>query len=256
MNTTLSPALHSNWFNHWFDTSFYHSLYAHRDEKEAAGFIDALIAELNPDLNSTMLDLGCGSGRHSRQLAAKGYTVTGADLALQSIRAAKKMETANLRFYQQDMRKPFGDHCYDYVFNFFTSFGYFKNEEENHQVINNIHRSLKPGGIFLIDYMNIYHAASRLVPLEEKEIDGIRYHITRWTSPTHFYKKIVIDDMLAGKPFEYTEQVARFDLADFYDLLIPANLEILKVYGDYELNGFNAYSSPRLIILAQKKDAL
>ena len=85
------------WFKHWFDSSFYHQLYANRDEKEAAAFIDELINELEPAADSRMLDLGCGSGRHSKYLASKGFDVTGIDLAASSVRQAKTRE--KLRFY-------------------------------------------------------------------------------------------------------------------------------------------------------------
>jgi SAM-dependent methyltransferase len=134
------------WFKNWFDSSFYHQLYANRDEKEAATFIDELINELQPAAHSRMLDLGCGSGRHSKYLASKGFDVTGIDLAASSIRQAKRSETGKLRFYRHDMRIPFGRNAFDNVFNFFTSFGYFDDPSEDHKVVNNIYSALKPGG--------------------------------------------------------------------------------------------------------------
>ena len=116
----LSPA----WYRHWFDADFYHQLYGNRNETEAAAFIDALLTELAPEPASIMLDLGCGKGRHSRHLAMKGFRVLGMDLSAASIRAAKKYNSHRLNFIRQDMREPFGNQCFDYVFNFFTSFGY------------------------------------------------------------------------------------------------------------------------------------
>src|SRR6478735_1741975 len=117
------------WFKIWFDSPYYHKLYTNRNEAEAANFIDALVAALQPEQNAVMLDVGCGNGRHCRQLASKRFNVTGIDLALASIRMAKEHETEILHFYQHDMRQPFGKNCFDYVFNFFTSFGYFKNND-------------------------------------------------------------------------------------------------------------------------------
>src|SRR5215211_5912070 len=108
------------WFKTWFDSVYYHRLYQNRNEKEACLFIDALIDELQPAKGSAMLDLGCGSGRHSKYFASKGYHVTGMDLAFSSIREASKHRHANLDFYQHDMRMPFGSRRFDYVFNFFT----------------------------------------------------------------------------------------------------------------------------------------
>ena len=84
--------LQSEWFVTWFDSSHYHRLYAHRDDAEAAGFIDALIGRLRPRDGSRVLDLGCGAGRHARHLARKGYDTTGIDLSASGIAAAKITE--------------------------------------------------------------------------------------------------------------------------------------------------------------------
>ncbi len=64
---------------------YYHQLYFNRDDKEAAAFIDKLIEHLKPAPGATMLDVACGKGRHSIQLAGKGFDVTGIDLSEDSI---------------------------------------------------------------------------------------------------------------------------------------------------------------------------
>ena len=80
------------WFKDWFNSPYYHQLYFKRDEAEAAKFIDKLIDYLKPPQGSLMLDVACGKGRHSRQLASKGFDVTGIDLSTDSIKEAKKYE--------------------------------------------------------------------------------------------------------------------------------------------------------------------
>ena len=161
-----------------------------------------------------MLDLGCGTGRHSKYLASKGLQVTGMDLAARSIREAKKSERPSLRFLQHDMRVPFGRNAFDYVFNFFTSFGYFEEPSEHLAVVRNMATSLCPGGRLVLDYLNGWYAETRLIPEEAKEIDGVTYRLTRWTDARHFLKRIVVEDG-AGEPLEYVERVARFVPNDF-----------------------------------------
>jgi SAM-dependent methyltransferase len=234
------------WFKDWFNTSFYHQLYGNRNDTEAAAFIDELVAELQPRSGSSMLDLGCGAGRHAKQLALHGFQVTGIDLAQSSIMAAKRIQTPGVQFYRHDMRLPFGASRFQYVFNFFTSFGYFKSPLENNVVINHIYKSLKEGGTLVMDYLNVKYSEDHLAGDEKKEIDGIVYHITRWSDRTHFYKKIEVDK------FEYTEQVEKLRLEDF-DILFKKNgLKLKKVFGDYKLGDYDPDSSPRLIMVAEK----
>jgi len=240
------------WFKHWFDSSFYHKLYANRDEREAAGFVDELLQELDPADQSQILDLGCGNGRHSKYLASKGFKVTGIDLSASSIRNAKKWESPALSFYRHDMRLPFAKNSFDYVFNFFTSFGYFKSSREDYQVMNNISVSLKAGGILVMDYINSLYAEQRLVPEEKNEIDGVVYHITRWTSERHFFKKIVLENTRSPHPIEFNEQVTKFSVADFDQMFMKNNLQLQQVYGDYRLGTYDRERSPRLILVAKK----
>jgi len=251
--TIVSPGRNKQaWFKNWFDSSFYHQLYANRDEKEASAFIDELVSELQPALHSRMLDLGCGNGRHSKYLASKGFDVTGIDLAASSIRLAKRWETGRLNFYRHDMRVPFGRNAFDYVFNFFTSFGYFDNSSEDHKVVNNICSALKPGGTLVMDYINSVPAEKKLRASEEKEIDGIIYNITRWTTETHFFKKILIENIGMEEPVEHIERVKKFSVDDFADLFNSNGLQLEKPYGDYHLNDYDVQSSPRLILIAKK----
>ena len=102
-----------------------------RTDAEAARFLDELIARLRPRGKARVLDLGCGAGRHSKHLASKDLRVTGMDLAAGSIREAKKSEQPGLRFLQHDMRVPFGQATFDFVFSFFTSFGSFEEPREH-----------------------------------------------------------------------------------------------------------------------------
>lgn len=117
MQTSISGA---PWFEEWFDSSYYHLLYRHRNGPEAAGFIDRLLLKLRPAPGPSMLDLGCGSERHSVHLAEKGYDVTGYDPSFNSILKAKAFSAGNLRFEQKDMRHYLGFEVYDYLFSFFA----------------------------------------------------------------------------------------------------------------------------------------
>ena len=241
-----------SWFGRWFNSAYYHKLYAHRNEDEAQCFITELLAHLQPPQNARMIDVGCGAGRHCKYLASKDFDVTGIYFAFDSIKAAKKHEAQFLRFFQHDMRIPFGKNYYDFCFSFFTSFGYFETMQENEAVIQNMSNSLKEGATLVFDYLNVQYSEDHLVPEETKELDGINYRISRWVDDRMFYKKVVIDDALMPKAFENVEKVMKFTLTDFTHMFKKYNLQIENVYGDYGLAPYNKKRSPRLVMIAKK----
>jgi SAM-dependent methyltransferase len=240
------------WFKDWFNSPYYHQLYFNRDKTEAAAFIDKLIDYLQPPAKCTMLDVACGKGRHSMQLASKGFDATGIDLSEDSIKEALKEESDLLHFYQHDMRLPFWINYFDYAFNFFTSFGYFRTQREHDNAIRSIAQSLKNNGCFVMDYLNVHYSETHTIHQDEKEIEGVNFIITKWYDEGHFYKKIVIEDEALDAPFEYTERVAKFNLGDFTEMFSYQGLQIQEVFGDYNFDHYDIKKSPRLIMIAKK----
>ena len=240
------------WFKNWFNSPYYHHLYFNRDEKEAEAFIDKLISHLKPASGSRMLDVACGKGRHSMQLANKGFDVVGIDLSEDSIKEALNFETENLRFYQHDMRLPSWINYFNYAFNFFTSFGYFNSQREHDNAIRTIAQSLKHNGNFVMDYLNVHFAEDHMVHQSEKEIDGINFIITKWYDENHFYKKIMIEDEQLQEPVVFTEKVAKFSLGDFTEMFAYQGLQIKEVFGDYNFSNYHIKNSPRLVMVAEK----
>lgn len=244
---------HKPWFKNWFNSPYYHKLYFQRDVAEATAFINKLLAHLSPAAGASMLDVACGKGRHSILLASKGYEVTGIDLSEDSILEAKQHETELLNFYLHDMRRTFWINYFDYAFNFFTSFGYFKTRREHDNSIRTIAQSLNSRGTFVMDYLNVHYAEDHLVHKVEKQIDHVNYYITKWYDEHYFYKKIVVEDDELKEPLEYVEKVAKFSPGDFNDMFAFQGLQIQEVYGDYEFNSYDLRKSPRLIMIARRR---
>ena len=240
------------WYKDWFNSPFYHKLYFDRDEKEAFLFIHTLLKHLSPAPNSRMLDVACGKGRHSKILASLGHMVTGIDISPDSIAIAKKYQKDNLEFFVHDMRLPFHVNYFDYAFNFFTSFGYFKTLREHNDAMRTIAKSLKSNGLFVIDYLNVHYSEDHLVYNEEKKLNGTSYKIHRWHDETHFYKKIIISDPLLHHPLDYTEKVSKFSFGDLNDMLSYHGLQVQEFFGDYLLGNYDVRTKPRLIIVAKK----
>ena len=235
-----------HWYSSWFDTPFYHILYKDRDDKEAQSFMDALTYYLNISQNSTILDLACGKGRHSLYLNSIGYDVTGLDLSKQSISEAKQKENGRLCFDVHDMSKPYFKQ-FDTVFNLFTSFGYFDCYEDNLNTIKAIKANLKPNGIGVIDFMNIDVVKNSLKQDDIKTVNGIDFYLKRSVKNGYIVKDIAFN--FKGQDFNFYERVKAFSLNDFKTMFEQAELTLLDVFGDYQLNTFNKQNSERLIMI-------
>jgi len=239
------------WFEEWFNTSYYHTLYKHRNDEEAAMFIRNLISFLKVDKDSShILDLACGKGRHSIYLNSLGYQVKGVDLSAESIKYANRFANEQLSFAVQDMRKAL-DERFTHIFNLFTSFGYFDTQEENLKVMQAIDTMLENDGIVVIDFMNSSKVAENLVGEESKTIDGIEFHIRREFDGQHIFKHIEFQDN--NQDYHFTERVQALTLDDFSKLINATSLQILHIFGDFNLNAFNKKDSDRLIIVANKR---
>lgn len=238
------------WFEQWFDSPYYHTLYKGRDEKEARDTLDNLLLALDLPSGARMLDLACGKGRHSRYLAEKGFDVTGLDISTPNITFARQYEFERLAFYQHDMRLPFRINYFDAVMNMFTSFGYFKTDRDHMLTLKNVQKGLKPGGLFLLDYFNSDWVRKNLIRSEVKTVDGIEYRLKRNIRGRYVFKTVEITT--DGKHHQFRERVRLFTLADFQSLFARVGLVIRRTYGDYDLSDFDTAASKRLIIVAQK----
>lgn len=242
----------AQWFKDWFNSPYYHQLYYDRDDTEAAQFISLLLQYLQPKPNSYLLDVACGKGRHAKIMNALGHIVTGIDIAPDSIAEAQQYATDTLEFYEADMRQTFRVNYYHYVFNLFTSFGYFSTSAESNAALRTMAQALLPKGYLVIDYLNSSYIAQHLVATETKVINDSTYTITRQLVSNRFVKNIAITNNMHSQPLQYTEQVSAYTLANFETMLAKQGLAIQHLFGSYTLQPFNINESKRLIIIAQK----
>jgi len=131
-------------------------LFVQRRWEDAPAEVEQVVSLLGIEPGAHVLDLCCGVGRHSLELARRGFQVTGVDRTRPYLdRAARQAEAEGLKveFVQSDMRDFCRPDAFDAVVNLFTSFGYFEDPEDDCQVALNMYRSLKSGGVFLIDMM-------------------------------------------------------------------------------------------------------
>ncbi len=243
----MSDAL---WFKDWFNSPYYHILYKNRDDKEASAFMDVLCNHLQLNSTHKLWDLACGKGRHSIYLNSKKLNVIGTDLSDNSIAEALKSANETLEFYKHDMRTPFRINYFTHVFNLFTSIGYFENPNDNLKVFKNVFQSLKPGGLFVIDFFNVISVVNCMNFSDKKTIEGIEFNIHKKVVDNQIHKRIEFSDKRQNYFFE--EKVSLLKKKDFESFATAAGFTLQSVFGDYKLNTFDETKSDRLILIFEK----
>jgi len=242
-----------DWFQDWFNSPYYYKLYTNRNEQEAKGFLDALLREIKLPKGSNVLDVACGKGRYSLNLASKGHNVLGIDISETAISEAKRKSKTGLQFMVHDMREllPFEyNGWFKCAVNLFTSFGYFDDDADNPKVMKMVRQALAPDGIFVLDFLNTAKVTKHLVKEEIKSVNGIFFFIEREFDGKWINKRISFED--DGKPFEYHERVRAFSHADFMKLFTDAGLELVHTFGDYDMSEYYENESERMIFVMKK----
>ena len=241
------------WYKEWFGED-YLRVYPHRNTEEAKHQIDFVQKILPLKKSDKILDLGCGNGRHANALAERGFTINCLDLSMILLRLARKNQSddSRLNFIRADMRNmPFCS-VFDKVLSFFTTFGYFESSAENLRTLLSIEQSLRPGGIFLQDYVNKSYVVNNVVPRDERDEAGFRIIQERNYNrdAERIEKKITIYS--DGETREYFESVRLYTLQEMEALLAKTDLVLERTYGDFDGQPFSD-KSPRLILIGKRR---
>jgi SAM-dependent methyltransferase len=122
--------------------------------EQASDETEQVISLMKLDPSMKVLDMCCGVGRHTIELARRGFDITGVDRTqryLDRASAQAQEQRLDIKFVCEDMRKFCEPEKFDAAINLFTSFGYFDDPEDDKQAAVNIYKSLKPGGVLLIE---------------------------------------------------------------------------------------------------------
>jgi 2-polyprenyl-3-methyl-5-hydroxy-6-metoxy-1,4-benzoquinol methylase len=241
------------WFEEWFNSKEYLSVYRHRDEKEATELTKLIVDNINIPHGSKVLDMAAGSGRHALIFAKNGFNVTAVDLSknLLSIGEKKAAEDKiNIRFIHSDIRQFKSDKKFDLILNLFTSIGYFEKDEENFDVLVKAFQLLNDNGYFVLDYLNKYFVENNLTPSSVDKFNGTIITQHRFIDGNRILKEITIDKK--GEINKYLESVRMFSDNELLVTLQKIGFRVKKIFGDIKGNSFKLESSPRIIIIAGK----
>lgn len=236
----------------WYETAFadlYPLIYPHRDDASAEAEVEALCSALKSgEWGARVLDVCCGSGRHTAAFARRGARVWGMDLSAHLLGQARERRELAGRVARGDIRAmPFAP-IFDLVVNLFTSFGYFREEHENQRALAQMMRVLRPGGRLVLDHINRAFVERNLVESDTKTTGNCHIHQRRWMEDNRVCKTITVTDG-QGHSIELKEDVRLYYPEELSSLLEARGAGEVVFWGDFSGEAFTP-DSRRMIAVA------
>jgi SAM-dependent methyltransferase len=214
-----------------------------------------LIALLSINPKDAILDLCCGVGRHSLELARRGFKVIGVDRTQHYLEIARTQaveEKLDVDFIEADMREFQKEKSFDVILSMFTSFGYFEDPDDQLRVLRCMHTSLKPRGRVLLDLLGKeklarvfrerdWHRTEGGFKLEERRISK------DWSWLDSSW--ILITD--EGKMSEWSVSHWVYSAAEMKEMMESVGFSVHEVYGSLEGTPYD-HEASRLVIIGRK----
>ena len=190
----------------WYEILFEN--YSNKYEKESftqgtLGECDFIEKEINSNKQARILDVGCGTGRHSIELAKRGYSVLGIDLSysmLEKARQKANLENLDIVFLQQDARTLKFKQEFDLVIMLCEGgFPLMETYEMNFEILKSASNALKDRGKFIFTTLNglfpLFHSVKDFLMKSSKD-DYVKYGENTFDLMTFrdFNKTSIIDD--------------------------------------------------------------
>ena len=238
-------------FGRWYLT-----VYPHRDEAEAERLVRTLDA-VRSLRGARVLDVGCGPGRHLTAFVRAGARPLGLDLSADLLREAVRVRAGaggSWPLLRADMRSlPVADGAADVVTSLFTSFGYFR-EDEDARALAEAARVLRSGGYHVLDFLNREQVLRHPSPRTERRSGEwtIREE-RRIEDDRRVVKRVVVAPAAGGAPVaDYEERVTLYPPSELRELLHRHGLGPEREYGEYDGSPFRPERSSRFLVLSRK----
>jgi SAM-dependent methyltransferase len=216
--------------------------------------VEQIVTLLKLQPGAKICDLCCGPGRHSLELARLGYDVTGVDrtgLFIEQAKTKANERGLNIRFVQDDMRNFCEPNVFDAVINIFTSFGYFEEAADDKKVLENVYKSLKEDGKFLVDIVGKevlarifqdkrWYEEEGTIILEEAKLSE------DWSSIENRW--IIIKD---NKQDEFRFALRLYSATQLSELLKSCGFGKVEIHGDLSGSPYDQ-TAKRLVVVAHK----
>ena len=219
---------------------YYNLLYKNKDYKAEADYVEKLFLELNPDSKS-ILDLGCGSGKHAFEFYKKGYSVTGVDLSDMMLKLTGELPPNDIEFLKGDVRNVNLNRKFDVVVSLLHVLSYQQTNEDIKAFFSAATKHLKPGGVLIFDFWYGPGVLNDKPVVRKRDLENDKVKITRIAEPEIHYDQNIVDvnyTMLIndkiGKHFSEIKETHKMRFLFSPELDLFSSLTGLKIKGKYE----------------------
>ncbi len=249
---TAHSATSPDWFLEAFEEEYLH-VYPLRDAASAEGEVAAALSWLSVAQGDRVLDLCCGAGRHSHWLQEARVQLVSLDLSQDLLTEARSRLGAQAALVRGDMRGiPLPAEAFDHVMMFFTSFGYFPSDRENHSVLDQVAAIVRPGGGFLLDLPDRNSTFEGLVATSSRRQGDL--HIDEQRSITsdgaRMEKRVTLRRGASQR--RYTESVRVYSYEEMHRMLTASGWQVIDCFGDWDGVPHRSGDTPRMIFQARR----
>lgn len=224
--------------------------------KGAEKQVCAILRELILPKGASIIDVPCGSGRHTRILAKKGFKATGIDISKYNLSLARKAtKSKNAKYVHGDMSKLSRyKGKFDCVLNLFTSLGYFETDKRNYRVLKGFVDCLKPGGKLCMSLVNRDWLIGHFTKNEWMDMGNFYLLEERQLlkKKTYIRCKWIVIDKKTGRQGHYGLRLRAYSPGELMKLMRKVGLKKVNVYGSFSGRKLNRKKDRHVVYYAEK----